>query len=128
VETFTIHDGAYDFRITLRGKFAGISVSEVESCWKALLSRPSASRCTVDISDLTSYDSAGRKLLRRMHQHGTTFAAATPLSLVLLNEITTRPGPVLAPPPDGTTEPAQSSPKSAPKATAPPARRMAAGK
>src|SRR4051794_910323 len=46
---------------------------------------------TVDVSGLTGYDNAGRKLLRYMYGHGTKIAAANASSLLFLGEITATP-------------------------------------
>ncbi|MBV8070212.1 MAG: hypothetical protein JO270_09940 [Acidobacteriaceae bacterium] len=102
--TVKIHDRADEFRIELIGKFSGEIVNEVASNWKEALADTLPRKCTVDISRLTSYDGAGRKLLREMYQHGTQFAAGNPVALTFLNEISTserrRPALVQALPQD----------------------------
>jgi hypothetical protein len=80
-------DGADEFRITISGNFSVEYVHEVEGRWRSVLSGFHSRRFTVDISGLSGFDSAGRKLLRDMYHHGAMFAASTPLSLVFLNEI-----------------------------------------
>ena len=80
-------DGAVEFRITLIGRFAGPSVEEVRKAYHDNLNERRSARIGVDISALTDYDAAGRKLLRDMYLHGVHFAAATPASLVFLSEI-----------------------------------------
>jgi hypothetical protein len=82
-----IQDGAVEFRISLKGRFAGAPVQEARRIWVEKLAECLSTRFTVDISELTDYDAAGRKLLREMHLHGIHFAASTPASLVLLSEI-----------------------------------------
>lgn len=82
-----LQDGAAEFRISLIGRFAGAPVQEVRQAWMKKLEERRSSRVTVDISALTDYDAAGRKLLRDMYLHGIHFAAATPASLVFLSEI-----------------------------------------
>lgn len=95
--TVKVYDRADEFRIQIAGRFAGECVEDIASTWKNALVEGGLRRFTVDISRLTSYDSAGRKLLSEMHQHGTQIAAGTPLSLVFLNEISAplRRGPTL---------------------------------
>ncbi len=83
----TIKDGASEFRISLQGRFTDAAVQEVRAVWVKKLSDCMNTRITVDISEMTDYDAAGRKLLREMHNHGIHFAASTPASLVLLSEI-----------------------------------------
>jgi hypothetical protein len=87
VANITLYDGAHDFRITIKGKFTGPSVEDVARSWESALSEKLPRRYMVDISGLSGYDTAGRRLLRDMHKHGVAFAAATPMSLVFLNEI-----------------------------------------
>lgn len=97
--TLKIFDEADEFRIEIAGQFAGPCVTEVETYWQTALSKVSPRRLTVDISRLAGYESPGRKLLRSMHHHGATIAAATPRSLIFLAEITAavRRGPLPEP-------------------------------
>lgn len=85
--TIKIHDRADEFRIEIAGKFSGDIVNEAGGHWKAALGEAPPRRFTVDISRLGGYDYAGCKLLNQMYHHGAQFAAATPLSLVFLAEI-----------------------------------------
>ena len=98
MSTFRVHDRADEFRIEIIGRFVGPCVQDVEQCWERALAEATPRTITVDISRVTGYEQPGRKLLRKMHQHGTRFAAATPRSLVFLNEITSpeRRGPAPA--------------------------------
>lgn len=86
-----VYDRADEFRIEIAGRFAGECVKDIAACWEQALRETGPRRFTVDISRLSSYDAAGRKLLQEMYKHGTQIAAATPLSLVFLNEISTSP-------------------------------------
>ena len=85
------HDGANEFRIEIVGNFVGACVHEVEGRWRVALSKSSPRTVTVDISGLTGYENAGRKLLRYMYGHGTKIAAANSNSLIFLDEITAAP-------------------------------------
>src|SRR5947209_5095922 len=89
--TVKVRDWADEFRIEIIGRFAGSSTTEAAYEWQRALSKPSRRRVVVDITRLSGYDTAGRQLLADMHNHGTTIAAATPLSLVFLSEITHTP-------------------------------------
>jgi len=89
--TLKIRDLADEFRIEIIGRFAGTSVTEAANEWQRALSVVSLRRVVVDITRLSGYDTAGRQLLGHMHNHGTTIAAGTPLSLVFLHEITDTP-------------------------------------
>ena len=93
------YDGADEFRIEIAGNFVGACVHEVDYRWRLALSESSPRTLTVDISRLTAYENAGRKLLRHMHMygHGTKIAAANPDSLTFLGEITAVLNPVPAP-------------------------------
>jgi anti-anti-sigma regulatory factor len=92
VATVKVHDRAGEFRIEIVGRLAGECVHEIRTTWKNVLREAGTRRFTVDISRLSSYDSAGRKLLHDMYRHGTQIAAGTPLSLVFLSEISTPVG------------------------------------
>lgn len=85
--TIKIHDRADEFRIEITGKFSGDIVNEAAAHWKDALHETPPRRFTVDISRLSGYDYPGCKLLSQMYHHGAQFAAATPLSLVFLSEI-----------------------------------------
>lgn len=101
--TLKIYDRADEFRIEVAGRFAGDCVNEIAVAWKeAAYLEGGARRFVVNISRLTSYDNAGRKLLRQMYRHGIQIAAGTPNSLVFLSEISApeRRGPAFV------TEPA----------------------
>ncbi|MFL6450588.1 MAG: hypothetical protein ACJ746_23340 [Bryobacteraceae bacterium] len=89
--TLKIRDWADEFRIEIIGRFAGSSTTEAANEWQRALSKVSLRRVVVDITRLSGYDTAGRQLLAHMHNHGTTIAAGTPLSLVFLHEITDSP-------------------------------------
>ncbi|MBV9404686.1 MAG: hypothetical protein JO211_05040 [Acidobacteriaceae bacterium] len=87
--TVKVYDRASELRIEIAGRFAGDCVHDIGATWKSALEEAGSRRFTVDISRMSSYDTAGRKLLHEMYTHGTQIAAGTPLSLVFLNEIST---------------------------------------
>jgi ABC-type uncharacterized transport system substrate-binding protein len=92
-----IHDGADEYRIEIVGSFTESAIDEVDRNWRKALAENLQRRITIDISYLSNYDKSACKLLRKMYQHGTVIAAATPRSLILLQEITAAPrrGPLL---------------------------------
>ncbi len=92
-----IYDNADEYRIEIIGNFVDNAVRDADQNWRKALSENLQRKITVDISQLSNYDSAGCRLLRKMHLHGTVIAAATPRSLVFLQEITASPrrGPAL---------------------------------
>jgi hypothetical protein len=87
VATIKMHDRADEFRFEILGKFAGSCVNDVAARWTAEAPESFHRKFTVDISRMTGYDQDGRKLLRKMHRHGTQFACGTPESLTFLREI-----------------------------------------
>jgi hypothetical protein len=87
VATIKVYDRADEFRIEILGKFAGSCVNDVAVEWTAEVPESFHRKFTVDISGMTGYDYAGKKLLREMHYHGTQFACGTPQSLTFLSEI-----------------------------------------
>jgi len=82
-----VTDEANLFRVEIEGRFAGEIVDRVRSYWKAVLDEGCVRRFTIDISQLTGYDSAGSRLLRDMYKHGVYLSGRTPRSLVFLNEL-----------------------------------------
>lgn len=119
--TYKVFDRATEFRIEIVGRLAGEGVQDVRQAWEQALREATSRRFFVDISRLSGYDAAGRKLLAEMYRHGTEFAARTPSSLVFLNEIASTPRR----PAELVTAPVQKQEK---KGTAPPARAIAAGR
>ncbi len=85
--TITVSDEAQQFRIAIEGRLAGEVVREIRSRWQAALLETSPRQFTIDISQLTGYDSSGLKLLREMHRHGTNIAARNSRALAFLGEI-----------------------------------------
>ena len=74
------------FRIA--GRLCGASVRLLEDCWKsAHLSSPGLEKA-VDLSDVSSIDRAGWRLLRRMHRDGVRFSAKGLAGQTVLDELT----------------------------------------
>ncbi len=89
--TLRIFDRAEEFRIEISGRFSGDAVVDAATAWKQALSVNNPRRISVDITELTGYDPAGCALLREMQIHGTHMVAATPRSLVFLDQISAPP-------------------------------------
>lgn len=112
-----ILDQANQFRIEITGRFAGEAVEQVASAWECALLEPSPRTVTLDISELSGYDSKGFKVLHAMYKHGTRIAAGNPVALAFLNEISSETPEGLAliykapAPPAKTTEPAPNAPR-----------------
>jgi ABC-type transporter Mla MlaB component len=76
------------FRIA--GKLCGASVRALEDCWKAAhLSSPALEKA-VDLSDVSSIDKAGWRLLRHMHRDGVRFSAKGLAGQTVLDELTAK--------------------------------------
>jgi ABC-type transporter Mla MlaB component len=76
------------FRIA--GKLCGASVTALEDCWKAAhLSSPALEEA-VDLSDVSSIDKAGWRLLRHMHRDGVRLSAKGLAGQTFLDELTAR--------------------------------------
>ena len=75
-------------QITLRveGVLGGAWVRELERCWAETLSSPD--RVSVDLGSVVSIDSAGRGLLEKMHQAGTTLVSGNgPMTRYIVERI-----------------------------------------
>jgi anti-anti-sigma regulatory factor len=77
-----------DKQVILRvaGRLCGISVEALEECWR--ISRREKSSESVDLSDVTSIDRAGWRLLRRMHAHGVELSGKGLATQTILDELT----------------------------------------
>jgi hypothetical protein len=87
VARINVIDEAHVFRIEIEGRFAGEAVIQASICWLTALREDPSRTFTTDISELTGYDTAGLRLLRKMQKHGTCLGARTPRSLVFLHEV-----------------------------------------
>ena len=106
-----VTDEANLFRVEVEGRFSGEIVDRVGKYWHGVMGEGCLRRFTIDISQLTGYDSAGWGLLRDMYKHGVYVSARTPRSLVFLDEIAAPAiaGPTLvykAPQPEAENAPA----------------------
>jgi ABC-type transporter Mla MlaB component len=76
------------FRIA--GKLCGASVRALEDCWKAAhMSSPDLEEA-VDLSDVSSIDKAGWRLLRHMQRDGVRLSAKGLAGQAVLDELTAR--------------------------------------
>jgi ABC-type transporter Mla MlaB component len=76
------------FRIA--GKLCGASVKALEDCWKAARLSSLALEEAVDLSDVSSIDRAGWRLLRHMHRDGVRFSAKGLAGQTVLDELAAR--------------------------------------
>jgi hypothetical protein len=78
-----------DRRLTFRiaGKLCGASVRALEDCWNAARLSSSTLEEAVDLSDVSSIDKAGWRLLRHMHRDGVRFSAKGLAGQAVLDEL-----------------------------------------
>jgi ABC-type transporter Mla MlaB component len=81
-------EGHLTFRIA--GKLCGASVRALEDCWKATHMSSPALEEAVDLSDVSSIDKAGWRLLRHMHRDGVRFSAKGLAGQAVLDELSAR--------------------------------------
>lgn len=82
-----LSDNADEFRVEISGRFVGTVVDDVLYLWKSVVQDGNSRRFVIDITRLTGYDYAGCSLLTDMQKYGVHISAASALSLVFLNEI-----------------------------------------
>jgi hypothetical protein len=87
MEDLLVRDGSEELRVEIRGSFRDASVRRFQSIWESAQSDLFWRQFVVNISGMAEYDDAGYQLLRRLHQHGVVFVAATPRSLDFLEQI-----------------------------------------
>ena len=70
------YDGAgSEQRWTLCGQLSGPWVAELHSAWERVRGQSDGRTCVVDLSDVTSIDERGERLLREMKEDGVRFVA-----------------------------------------------------
>jgi len=74
----------------IAGKLCGASVRALEDCWKAAHLHSPALEEAVDLSDVSSIDKAGWRLLRHMHRDGVRFSAKGLAGQTILDELTAK--------------------------------------
>ena len=65
-----------EMRWVLQGRLVEPWVSELKTNWKKAYRSRKVCTCVVDLSDVTSVDQAGEKLLRAMSRRGAHFIAS----------------------------------------------------
>jgi ABC-type transporter Mla MlaB component len=66
---------ANEQRLILCGQLSGPWVNELLSTWERGRVKSNGRTCVVDLSDVTSIDERGERLLRRMNDEGVRFVA-----------------------------------------------------
>ena len=75
--------------ITIEGRIAGASIGTVEQCWRELYAASPKQRFIVNLCGVSFIDSAGKVLLREMHNLGAELQAEGCLNQAIVNEIST---------------------------------------
>jgi hypothetical protein len=76
--------------MTLEGRLAGPWVDELARCWTSVTDDREAGSVTVRLEAVTFIDSAGKALLRAMHDHGAALVASGCMTRAILEEIGTK--------------------------------------
>jgi anti-anti-sigma regulatory factor len=84
----TTYDKPRTLMFRLEGQLSGPWVRELEECWRRTVAGQSGPILTIDLTEVTSIDAAGRACLAGMHRQGAEFIAADCLMNAVVAEIT----------------------------------------
>jgi len=84
----TVQNGSRPTTIKLEGKLSGPWVSELARAWEGLTATASDKVVTVDLSEVTFIDSAGKELLTSLVDHGAQLRASHLLTKYIVEQIT----------------------------------------
>lgn len=82
----TVEDGSRP-SIRLEGKLSGPWVAELEKAWNRFAANESGKPITVDLSEVTFIDSAGKKLLSALVERGAELRAAHLMTKYIVGQI-----------------------------------------
>ena len=74
--------------VVLEGRLAGAWAHELARCWATLASTHDTGAISVALDAVTFIDTAGKSVLRTMHESGATLTACGPMTRAILEEIT----------------------------------------
>ena len=83
----TVHDSQRALTFQLEGKLAGLWVRVLEECWQSTLAGRRVRSPRLDLTGVTSIDSAGQACLAALHRQGAEFVAADCLTKAVVAEI-----------------------------------------
>ena len=86
----TVQNGSRPATIKLEGKLSGPWVSELARTWDGLTAGNPETAVTVDLSEVTFIDAAGKKLLSSMADRGAQLRAAHLMTKYIVERITER--------------------------------------
>src|SRR3989442_15662942 len=76
--------------VTLEGRLAGPWVDELARCWTSVTAVRDAQSVRVELEAVTFIDSAGKALLRTMHEQGAALLPSGCLTRAVLGDIGTK--------------------------------------
>jgi hypothetical protein len=79
---------AVDTTLRLDGKLAGPWVDELARCWDGVRAERHGGTVRVDLEGVTFISSAGKLLLRRIHEDGAVLVARDCMTCSIIDEIT----------------------------------------
>jgi ABC-type transporter Mla MlaB component len=79
-------DGQLTFRVA--GRLGEPCVAALEQCWQTARLRSPEAKQSVDLSDVTSIDKTGWRLLRLMHRDGVLVSGRGLATQTILDELT----------------------------------------
>ena len=82
----TVEDGSRP-SIRLEGKLSGPWVGELERTWKKFTANEATGTITVDLSEVTFIDSAGKKLLSTLVESGAELRAAHLMTKYIVEQV-----------------------------------------
>jgi len=83
----TVHSEEQATRLVIEGELTEPGVEELRKCWQQVSSLPPPPSVLVNLTDLTSIDSAGKELLAQMHRQGARLIGAGVMIAALIAEI-----------------------------------------
>jgi anti-anti-sigma regulatory factor len=82
----TLQDGSHP-SIRLEGKLSGPWVGELERTWNRFIANGASGTITLDLSEVTFVDSAGKKLLSALVERGAELRAAHLMTKYIVGQI-----------------------------------------
>ena len=84
----TFHNATGQPCLELEGRLAGAWVCELEHCWHTAQAGYPSRTLSIDLTNVTFIDQAGRYLLQLMHRDGVSFTASGLMLQDIFDQIT----------------------------------------
>jgi anti-anti-sigma regulatory factor len=88
--TIYLHDSSRTLRFRLVGELTGAWASELEQSWRTAASILKSKELIIDLTEVTSTDDEGDRILRDISQSGARFITASPQNDALAQRISGR--------------------------------------